>query len=102
MSSDLETLANQNPNDPKLFNLLSENEKEILLKWIDDNFSPIQSFLTSKTSYGLKQTFDRTHFYVCNGVFKGAMLEAGYKVKNTDDINWIFNISKKSPYFSLK
>jgi len=35
-------------------------------------------------------------FYVYNGVFKGAMLAAGYKVKNKSDRNWVFNISQKS------
>lgn len=92
----------ENPDNHSLFNLLNDTEKEILLSWIYDNFEPIKSFTTNNTSYGLKQKFSRTNFYVFNGVFKGAMLEAGFKVKNPNDKNWIFNISKKSKFFTRR
>lgn len=88
-----------NPDDPNLFEELTDNEKSELLNWISDNFSPIKSFNSDCTSYGLKQKFSRTNFYVYNGVFKGAMIKAGYKVQNHNDKNWVFNISKKSNYF---
>lgn len=79
--------------NPNLFNELSDNNKQKLLKQIDENLYSIKSFNDRHTSYGLKH---KVPFYVYNGVFKGAMLAAGYKVKNKSDRNWVFNISQKS------
>lgn len=99
MQSSIDNRKIDNPDDPNLFEELTDNEKSELLNWISDNFSPIKSFNPRCTSYGLKQKFSRTNFYIYNGVFKGAMIKAGYKAQNYDNKNWIFNISKKSKYF---
>ncbi len=99
MQSSIDNREIHNPDDPNLFEELTNDEKSELLNWISNNFSPIKSFTSSYTSYGLKQKFSRTNFYVYNGVFKGAMRKAGYKVQNYNDKNWVFNISKKSKYF---
>ncbi|MBZ9633033.1 hypothetical protein [Clostridium sp. FP1] len=102
MQYNIENQDIENPDNPNLFEKLTENEKSELLNWIDDNFKPIESFTCNATSYGLKQKFSRTNFYLYNGAFKGAMLKAGFKVKNTSHKNWVFNISKRSNYFTLK
>lgn len=84
---------NKGLDDPNLFNELPDEDKQKLLNWIDENFYPIKSFNNKHTSYGLKH---KLPFYITNGAFKGAMLVAGYKVKNKSDRNWVFNISQKS------
>lgn len=86
-------------NQPECFYDLSLEQQQILLEWIAVNFLPRESFNTSKTSYGLKHIFERTPngFYIYNGAFKGAMLKCGYRVKDTKELNWCFNISQKSP-----
>lgn len=84
-------------NDPKMFEKMCKNKQSVLLKWINENISPINSF-SNISSYRLKHLFEESinGFYVTNGEFKGAMLRAGYKIKNLTDTNWRFNISKKS------
>lgn len=78
---------------------LTKSEHDILYDWITFNLIPIKSFNDVKTSYGLKHIFERDDcgFYVENDDFKSVMVEHGFKVKNPTDINWVFNISQKSP-----
>ena len=78
---------------------LSQQEHSILTAWIKSNFFPIQSFNTRKTSYGLKHIFEKSEqgFYVENDDFKSAMVECGFRVKDKNALNWVFNISQKSP-----
>ncbi len=80
---------------PERFDELSEDRKAFLLKWIANNLIPIKSFNPKHTSYGLKQWIEGDYF--TNGEFKGAMLKSGYKVQNTSALNWVFNVSEKSP-----
>lgn len=82
-------------NDPKRYEELSEERKKILLDWISENLLPIRSFNTKHTSYTLRDWIDDDYF--SNGEFKGAMLAAGYKVKDKTSDNWVFNISQRSP-----
>ena len=86
-------------NDPAGFESLTEVEQMQLLDWINKNFIRIQTFNTKKSSYYIKLLFEKSHFYVTNGQFKGAMLKADFKVKNPDSDNWYFNISMRSPAF---
>lgn len=53
---------------------LTKREHDILYDWITFNLIPIKSFNDRKTSYG-------------------------FKVRNPNDINWVFNISSRSPAF---
>ena len=89
-------------NDPQAFELLSSDRQEFLLNWIDRNLLPIQSFNPRHTSYGLKQWISEDKEYFTNGEFKGAMLKAGYKVQNRSALNWVFNVSEKSPIIQRK
>lgn len=88
-------------NEPSEFNNLSNPQQEILLDWISQNLSPIKSFNSKHTSYGLKHLFEdsKKGFYIYNGAFKGAMLKLGFEPQNEKDVNWYFNISEKSPAF---
>jgi hypothetical protein len=78
---------------------LTKQEHDILYDWITVNLIPTKTFNDRKTSYGLKHIFERDDcgFYIDNDDFKNIMLEHGFKVKNPNDTNWIFNISKRSP-----
>ena len=78
---------------------MTNQEYIVLLDWIKSNLIPIQSFNDSKTSYGLKHIFENSEngFYVDNETFKAAMVECGFKVQNPNELNWVFNISQKSP-----
>lgn len=84
-------------NKPEHFSELTANQQEQLVSWCLQ-LEKIKSFNSVRTSYGLKHDFQYSPngFYVTNGQFKGAMLKAGFSVKDTNSLNWIFNISKKS------
>ncbi len=81
-------------NDPESFNNLSTEDQNKLLRWIEQNLTKSERFNPKFDSYRLKHLMG---FYCTNGQFKGAMLKAGYKVKDESALNWIFNISRHSP-----
>ena len=89
-------LFNQN-DSPLLFNKLTKDQQELVITWCGQ-FGKIKGFQHHVTSYGLKHDFERSPcgFYMPNGAFKGAMIVAGFKVEDETELNWIFNISKKS------
>lgn len=78
---------------------LTNEEHSILINWIQNNLLPRKTFNDVKTSYGLKHIFEFSEngFYVDNDCFKSAMIECGFKVKDESELNWVFNISQKSP-----
>ena len=87
---------------PKQYDLLTLEQQSILCAWIKENFFPVKSFTCSSTSYGLKEAFENSPngFYISNGMFKQAMKLCGFVAKDESQINWTFNISKKSPGIS--
>ena len=87
---------------PEQFDGLSDEHREFLLNWIDKNLLSRQSFNESHTSYGLKQWISEDGEYFTNGEFKGAMLKSGYKVQDKSALNWVFNVSEKSPIIQRK
>ena len=82
---------------PKEFYELTDEQQERLLSWCN-SLDKIDSFNWNNSSYGLKHIFEDSPqcFYVTNGQFKGAMLLAGFSVKDKNQVNWNFNVSKKS------
>lgn len=79
---------------PLSFNDLSIKEQESLMSWCTA-IDSIKPFNNKRNSYGLKHTYERkTGNYVGNGAFKGAMLLAGFEVKNLNSLNWVFNVSE--------
>ena len=87
---------------PEQFDKLPKERQEFLLDWIGRNLLPIRSFNEKHTSYGLKQWISHDGEYFTNGEFKGAMLKSGYKVKDKSALNWVFNVSQKSPIMHRK
>ena len=82
-------------NQPADYDSLSEKEKAVLQKWIDERIRPHigERYNNSFSSYTLKHLFrNNIGLYVSNGAFKGAMLEAGILPKNQEDLNWVFKI----------
>lgn len=86
-----------NDNDPKQFSEMNDYYQGVLLDWIAETFTETKTFANPITSYGLKHKFEQSMegFYITNGMFKGAMLEAGFQVQNKHLTNWSFNISRK-------
>ncbi len=83
---------------PEEFNLMLKEDQNKLLEWIKKTFKPIKTVDEWNTSYGLKHIFERSKggFYITNGEFKGAMLNAGFLPHKYNEQNWRFRISKKS------
>lgn len=84
---------------PTEYEKLTVEERDVLQGWIRDNLKPIQSMNRNCTSYSLKHFFEDSDdgFYTTNGMFKGAMLEAGFYTKDDNTVlNWSFNVSQKS------
>lgn len=83
-------------NSPERFDDMEQERKDELLKWIAQNFIPMKKFNIKYTSYVLKGITEPVNYYT-NGEFKGGMLKLGYKVKDKSELNWIFNVSDRSP-----
>ncbi|MFC4714064.1 hypothetical protein [Planococcus dechangensis] len=85
-------------NRPTEYEKLYLFEKMMLSGWIVNTLLPykIKSY-NSPTSYRLKHIFEKspTGFYISNGVFKGAMLNAGFTPKDEQHLNWTFTLSRK-------
>ncbi|AVP62900.1 hypothetical protein C3B64_00965 [Clostridium botulinum] len=85
-------------NHPSCYEKLKDNEKEALDKWIKAKFEVAGKAYNKRSSYGLKHDFKRdTGIYVYNGVFKGAMLNAGFKAVDETQLNWDFYIKERIP-----
>ncbi len=95
---------NSGGNSKDEFGELKKEEQKQLVEWCKDAFLPIRTVNKEHTSYGLKEMFEKSQkgFYINNGAFKGAMLEAGFKVSDEDALNWKFKISKRSPALLLR
>jgi ATP-dependent DNA helicase RecG len=83
---------------PADFMNLDDEVKQRVVFWCKKYFIESKSFNLNRDSHDLKHVFEKdTETYLTNGQFKGAMLIAGFKPKNIDELNWNFNISSKSP-----
>lgn len=86
----------------KAFLELSKAERKNLLAFIEASYRIRYNTNTKHTSYGLKHHYERWILgdYVTNEQFKGAMLISGYKVRDTSELNWNFNVQvhKWTPY----
>lgn len=83
---------------PSQYDRLAPEDREVLDRWIGENFEPAKRGLFDRTSYGLKHDFAREGgSYIVNGAMKGAMVQAGFRVLNPDDVNWFFAIQRRIP-----
>ena len=80
-------------NDPECLNDLSMDQQAVLIAWIRDVLVPARG-VYRRMSYEMKHDFEREPegFYVTNGMFKGAMLKAGYCPINADSVYWRFRV----------
>ena len=89
--------------DDSLITSHLQEEIDTVMDWIAEYISPRKTPLYGHTSYGIKHLLERdTHIYLTNNEFKDAMLQAGYKPVDPDELNWCYCISKKSKAFTLK
>lgn len=87
-------------NNPNEYEELTDQQKNALHLWIDETLEPlrISKYNNSPSSYYLKHLFEESEngFYISNGVFKGAMLAAGFEPAKRDELNWHFKLSNKT------
>jgi hypothetical protein len=84
---------------PKEFEHLPPLKRELLLRWIDLVLYPAVTVWRDATSYGLKHAAESDlGFYVSNGQFKGAMIEAGYDPADSWEQNWLFRARPQRRY----
>lgn len=88
---------------PKAFYDLEESEQNVLLDWCS-GLKKVGSINMNHTSYRLKHIFENSEngFYIKNGQLKGAMILAGFDVKNTKMLNWNFNVSEMSINYEIR
>ena len=85
----------RNVDPPGEYHDLSPDARAELLLWIRRYLTPTKVKVYSGTSYGLKHLFeDDAGYYVSNGAFKGAMLEAGYEPVVPLERNWRFRFTR--------
>lgn len=92
-------LHDEEVNSAESFDLLSNEQKSALCLWIETNFFARKTPNYKHTSYELKELFERdgVGFHITNGQFKGAMVKSGFDPVDSEEINWCFCISEKSP-----
>ena len=84
-------------NQPSSYERLADEEKAALGDWIRWELVP-SSLTGPHASYSLKHILQRlTGVYVTNGVFKGAMLAAGFEPVDRHDLNWQFSYRLADP-----
>ena len=90
--------------------LLTDREDDVITAvdgWIRKNIRAGKKILQGHTSYGMKHLLERdTGVYLTNNEFKDAMLLAGYRPVNPNDLNWKYRIEltreindNPSPFF---
>ncbi len=81
---------------------LSLEDRDLLLKYIKENFKMVKSVNKKRTAYGLKARFNRLtgadkKHHITSQCFMEAMVESGYKAASVPDLSepdWYFNIGK--------
>lgn len=91
------TTEKSDVNSPLEYKKLDVWEWLVLKTWILENCEKRKTINKKHSSYELKHIFERSPdgFYLTNGAFKGAMLDAGYD-KHSIGINWCFAIAERS------
>ena len=70
----------------------------LIFDWITLNLWPGDKINHQISSYGSKHIFERdTGIYITNNQFKDAMLEMGFIPVNPDELNWYYQLDRKSP-----
>lgn len=88
--------------DGKRFDEIPEETRELIKKWVFDNFEPASSYTSrgNYTSYGWKHLLEKIYgvpnYYMSNDQAKDAFLSWGFKPRDVDEINWVFKLKPKS------
>lgn len=85
-------------NQSSEYEKLTAEQKAAVQEWIEEHF--VESKIPDKkSSYTLKHRFADSPggFPMTNGQFKGAMLAAGYRPVDRDELNWMFFAEYKPP-----
>jgi len=84
--------------DPESLNQLEPAQRAALVDWIGSVLVPAKTVFR-RNSYGMKHDFEKEPdgFYVWNGAFKGAMLAAGHRPVDADELNWRFRVKPAHP-----
>lgn len=84
-------------NQPTEFHKLSKEKQRILIEWCVYDLKPYKIKTKSNlvSSYTLKHIFERSNFYITNGMMKGALSLCNFQSYNNDEINWLYALSKK-------
>ena len=86
----------ENSIDDKLIDSLSEKARETVFDWIATRFRKVSYTNNKRSSYGLKHYLEEdTGIYLTNNQFKDAMLKAGFKPSDPNELNWHFAISER-------
>lgn len=85
--------------EKELVSDLPKEQQLELLKWVYQGFVKTKNPTDVMSSYGLKHRVEEQTSipYLHNNQIKDAMLICGFKVKDMNELNWYFNISKTSP-----
>lgn len=84
-------------NQPDDFYRLNARDQAVLKNWISTKLNRIKTVNRRHTSYGLKHYFTNDgNFYITNGMFKGAVIELGFKIADESKLNWNINVSERS------
>lgn len=89
--------------NPANFCNLPNDVQVQLVKWVEVFSNPLKNWNSKVSSYGLKHQAEDFGLidvsYVSNEQLKGAMLLAGYKPKDPNELNWKFKASWKLPKY---
>lgn len=86
-------------NKPTEYDIPSRSQHhDEIVEWIKSNLIQLKRIRDWHTSYGLKSYAEQDlDIYIKNGEMKYALQEAGFKAYHTDNKNWNYAISRKSP-----
>lgn len=88
-------MNNSGINNPNDFYNLSPEERKSLIKWITHKLGRSDQVYKKASSFYFKDCFENADngFFVTNGQFKGALLEAEYRIDDKKKMNWHANFS---------
>jgi hypothetical protein len=92
--SSLQGTYGRNVDPPGEYHTLMADSRAELLLWIWRNLKPTKVKVCPSLPTASSMTSRDGGFYVSNGAFKGAMLEAGYEPVDLRERNWRFRCTR--------
>lgn len=89
--------------DKELITDKDKRTQKRVFDWIKKNLIPRKTINFDHSSYGIKHFLeDDTGIYLTNNAFKDAMWLTGFSPFDSNELNWHYGVSKKSPAFMAK